>query len=59
VDELRPADFERFRAALAKGVNMVTLKSEINRSRVVFAYANTNLKSEMKSLIDFGDAFCL
>jgi len=57
VDELRPADFERFRAALAKGVNMVTLKSEINRSCIVFAYANTNLKSEMKSLIDFGDVF--
>lgn len=57
MDELRPADFERFRAALAKGVDMVRLKSKINRFRVVFMYANKNLKSEMKSLIDLDDAF--
>ena len=40
VDDLRPDDFERFRQKLAKGVGIVTLKSKINRLRVIFKYAS-------------------
>lgn len=42
VDDLKPLDFEDFRRSLAKGVGVVTLKSKINRARVVFKYASDN-----------------
>lgn len=55
VDDLRPDDFERFRQKLAKGVGIVTLKSKINRLRVIFRYASD------RQLIDrpvaYGGAF--
>ncbi len=60
VDDLRPDDFEKFRVYLAKGKNggacgPVTLKSKINRARVVFKFASD------RQLIDrpvaYGGAF--
>lgn len=54
LDSLRPADFEKFRAELAEGVNIVTLKSKINRCRVVLNYAYENL---IDRPIKFGGAF--
>ncbi|MCL4205542.1 MAG: tyrosine-type recombinase/integrase [Pirellulaceae bacterium] len=38
VDDLRPADFERFRQSLASTLGVVALKNEINRTRIVFKY---------------------
>jgi integrase len=55
VDDLRPDDFERFRAELAKGVNVVTLKSKINRLRVVFKYASDNRLIDRP--VEYGSAF--
>lgn len=60
VDDLRPDDFEKFRSFLAKAKNggtcgPVTLKSKINRARVVFKFASD------RQLIDrpvaYGGAF--
>jgi integrase len=42
VDDLRPDDFEGFRKTLAQNCGIVTLKSKINRCRVVFKYAADN-----------------
>jgi len=42
VSDLRPDDFERFRAHLADGCNVVTLLSKINRIRVVLKFASDN-----------------
>ena len=42
VDDLRPDDFEALRNALAKDCGVVTLKSKINRCRVVLKYASDN-----------------
>ena len=42
VDDLRPDDFEAFRKSLAKNCGFVTLKSKINRCRVVLKYASDN-----------------
>jgi integrase len=42
VDDLRPTEFEVFRAAMAEGFGVVTLKNEINRCRMVFKYASDN-----------------
>jgi hypothetical protein len=39
VDDLRPIDFEQFRAAMAKTRNPTTLGNEVTRIRVVFKYA--------------------
>jgi integrase len=39
VDNLRPDDFEKFRSALSKGCGVVTLKSKVNRCRVIFKFA--------------------
>ncbi len=39
VDDLRPTDFEQFRAAMAKTRNPTTLGNEVTRIRVVFKYA--------------------
>lgn len=55
VDDLKPVDFEKFRAALAKGVNVVTLKSKINRIRVVLAWASDTRRIDHP--VDFGSAF--
>jgi integrase len=40
VDDLRPDDFESFRKSLAKGCGIVTLKSKVNRCRVVLKFAS-------------------
>lgn len=42
VDDLRPDDFRSFRTVLAKRYNVVSLKNEINRVRVIFNYAHEN-----------------
>lgn len=42
VDDLRPEDFGALRRKLVKGVNPVTLKSKVNRLRVVFKFAHDN-----------------
>lgn len=55
VDDLRPDDFESFRTSLARGCGVVTLKSKVNRARVVFKFASD------RNLIDrpvaYGGAF--
>lgn len=55
VDDLRPDDFSTFRNALGKGCGVVTLKSKINRARVLFKFASD------RQLIDrpvaYGGAF--
>ena len=55
VDDLRPDDFARFRNELGKGCGVVTLKSKINRARVLFKFASD------RQLIDrpvaYGGAF--
>jgi integrase len=55
LDDLRPDDFEKFRSVLGKGVNVVTLKSKINRCRVVLNYAHKNRMIDRP--IEFGAAF--
>lgn len=55
VDDLRPADFEEFRKSLAKGCGVVTLKSKINRARVVFKFASDRLLIERP--VAYGGAF--
>lgn len=42
VSDLDAADFERFRASMAKSWSPVTLANEIQRVRVVFRYATEN-----------------
>ena len=39
VDDLAPADFEKYRQKLAKEYGIVTLKNEINRALIMFKYA--------------------
>lgn len=51
---LTPQDFRAFRRALANGCGFVTLKSKINRCRVVFNYATEN---GMVGRIEFGSEF--
>lgn len=55
VDDLRPDDFEKFRSSLAKRFGVVTLKNEINRSRVVFKYAHDNRLIEQP--VNYGQSF--
>ncbi|MBT6497683.1 MAG: tyrosine-type recombinase/integrase, partial [Planctomycetaceae bacterium] len=55
VDDLRPEDFERFRKVLGNGCGAVTLKSKINRCRVVLKYAHDNRLIEHP--IEFGQSF--
>ncbi|MSR56894.1 MAG: hypothetical protein EXS05_04395 [Planctomycetaceae bacterium] len=55
LDDLRPDDFESFRAALSKGCRVVTLKSKINRCRVVLKFASDNRL--IVRPIEFGVAF--
>ena len=52
VDDLRPDDFSEFRSALGKGCGVVTLKSKINRARVLFKFASD------RQLIDRPVAYC-
>ncbi len=39
VDDIRPDDFEGYRKTLSKTLGVVTLKNEINRSRIILKYA--------------------
>ena len=39
-DKLRPDDFGRYRAWLARDLSIVTLRNEINRARIIFKYAH-------------------
>ncbi len=55
VDDLRPADFERFRSAMASVYGVVTLKNEINRCRIVFKYASDNRLIDRP--VHYGQAF--
>ncbi|MBX3447954.1 MAG: hypothetical protein KF777_00255 [Planctomycetaceae bacterium] len=55
VATLQPDDFAAFRAALAKGVNVVTLLSRIMRCRIVFGYASENLLDGKP--VRYGSAF--
>lgn len=55
VDDLRPDDFRAFRAALAKGCSVVTLKSKVNRTRVVFKFAHDN--RFIPHPVEYGTAF--
>ena len=55
VDDLRPDDFETFRAALANGCGVVTLKSKINRCRVILKFAHDNRLIDVP--VAFGKAF--
>lgn len=55
VDDLSPEDFRGFRARLAKGCNVVTLKSKINRVRVVLKYAHDNRMIDRA--VEYGSAF--
>lgn len=55
LDDLRPSEFEGFRAHLAEGCNLVTLLSKINRCRVVFNFA-PNLDDD-QSPVRFGKSF--
>lgn len=55
VDDLRPDDFQRFRQSLAKGCGVVTLKSKINRCRVVFKFASDRRLIDRP--VDYGGAF--
>lgn len=53
--DLRPADFEKLRAAWAERWGPVTLANEMNRARVVFNYAYEN--EMVKDEIRFGAGF--
>jgi integrase len=55
VDDLRPVDFEKLRASLAKTWGPVRLGNEINRVRTVFNYGLRNGHIEKPVL--FGDMF--
>lgn len=55
VDQLRPNDFEQLRDFFATGCNLVTLKSKINRARVVFKYAYDQRLIERP--VEFGQSF--
>lgn len=55
VDALKPDDFKKLRTTFAKGCNLVTLGSKINRARVVFNYAIT--QRLIDKAVDYGDSF--
>lgn len=55
VDDLRPDDFENFRKVLAKDCGIVTLKSKINRARVVFKFASDSRLIDRP--VEYGRAF--
>jgi integrase len=55
VDDLRPADFERYRSRLAINLGTVSLKNEINRCRVVFKYAHDQRLVDQP--VNYGQSF--
>jgi len=55
VDDLRQDDFGGYRTSLAKGCGLVTLKSKVNRARVVFKFASDRRLIDRP--VDYGDAF--
>lgn len=55
VDDLRPRDFEGFRAKLAEKMSPVTLGNEINRCRVVLKYASDQRLIAGK--VEYGQSF--
>lgn len=55
VDDLRPVDFEQFKATLAKNRSPITLGNEINRVRVVFKYAFD--ARHITAPVEFGPGF--
>ncbi len=55
VDDLRPDDFQAFRQSLGKGCGVVTLKSKINRARVLFKFASDRRLIDRP--VDYGGAF--
>ena len=55
VDDLRPDDFEGFRKSLSQDCGVVTLRSKINRCRVVLKYAYDNRL--IAQSVEFGRSF--
>ncbi len=55
VDNLLPDDFAKLRQKFAKGCNFVTLKSKVNRARVVFKYAFDSRK--IIRPVEYGKSF--
>ncbi len=55
VDDLRPDDFESLRKSMGAGCNLVTLKSKINRARVVFKFAYDSRLIDRP--VEFGQSF--
>jgi integrase len=55
VDDLRPDDFEDFRASLAKRLGVSSLKNEINRVRVLLKFAHD--QRLIKEPVAYGQSF--
>jgi integrase len=55
VDDMRPANFEPFRAKLAERYGVVMLRNEINRCRMVFKFAFDNRLIDRP--VSYGQAF--
>ena len=55
VDKLKPTDFEGYRAWLAKGRAIVTLKNEINRARIIFKFAHD--QRMIREPVAYGQSF--
>lgn len=55
VDDLRPVDFEAFRAKLAKTLGVTSLMNEVNRCRVILKYAND--QRLIPQPVHFGQSF--
>lgn len=55
IDDLRPDDFESLRKSMGAGCNLVTLKSKINRARVVFKFAYDSRLIDRP--VEFGQSF--
>jgi len=55
VDDLRPDDFEEFRASIASRLGVSSLKNEINRVRVLFKFAHD--QRLIKETVAYGQSF--
>lgn len=55
VDDLRPVDFEKFRAKLAAALGVTALSNEINRCRIILKYAND--QRLISQPVHFGQSF--
>ena len=55
IDDLRPDDFEDFRASLASRLGVSSLKNEINRCRVLFKFAHD--QRLIKEPVAYGQSF--